>query len=297
MARTLEELIRDGLAQTAYPNPDLCWLWPFTQKGYGAIDVVLGYDYSKRNISNGQFRGHRAIVERHKAHRATWAHIKGERVPDHMVLDHLCGNRACVNPAHLDMVTLIENSRRGNKHAALGLNMNAAPQPKAWTLFNDLGEDANMMAADRESLRPIMTVDLDALPTRRCDQCVYSNEDLVKLDIGRGKPMYKPVCQVCGRRGNAIAHDKVARLGVDIAALPVIYNRNCRCARGCIECRPACEWPDCRTHEMIERHHFFPCKIYGDEFAERGPTAYYCQTHHDGWHQKVTPQIRQRDAA
>ena len=152
------------------------------------------------------------------------------------------------------------------------------------------------MKIDRDLLRRIMTVDLDALSSRRCDECVYSNEHLVKLDIGTGTPMYKPVCQVCGRRGNAIAHDKVARLGVDIAALPVIYNRNCRCARGCIECKPTCEWPGCGTHEMTEKHHFFPRAIYGD-FAEMGPTAYYCQWHHSGWHKLVTPHINQRDAA
>lgn len=45
------------------------------------------------------------------AHRMVWERVNGP-VPDGLVLDHLCRNRRCVNPAHLEPVTHTENNRR-----------------------------------------------------------------------------------------------------------------------------------------------------------------------------------------
>ena len=46
------------------------------------------------------------------AHRAAWLADLGD-IPDGLVIDHLCRNRACVNVEHMELVTGAENTRRG----------------------------------------------------------------------------------------------------------------------------------------------------------------------------------------
>lgn len=56
-----------------------------------------------------KWNGERLIA----AHRYSYEKVKG-KIPDGLVLDHLCRNVKCVNPEHLEPVTLTENTRRGN---------------------------------------------------------------------------------------------------------------------------------------------------------------------------------------
>lgn len=48
------------------------------------------------------------------AHRAAYEALRGP-IPEDRVLDHLCRVRRCYNPWHLEIVTIGENVRRGER--------------------------------------------------------------------------------------------------------------------------------------------------------------------------------------
>ena len=75
-------------------NNSPCWEWT-------AAKNIYGYGISRINGVKTQF-----------AHRLVYGMFV-ELAPDHLVCDHLCRNRACMNPAHIELTSPGENVLRG----------------------------------------------------------------------------------------------------------------------------------------------------------------------------------------
>lgn len=73
-----------------------CWFWEggLDKEGYGKF-------YCKNKTL--------------KAHRYSYELIVGS-IPKDLVIDHLCRVRSCVNPDHMEVVTRVENIKRGKGH-------------------------------------------------------------------------------------------------------------------------------------------------------------------------------------
>lgn len=77
------------------PGLSPCWIWAgyCNRKGYGRFKVD----------------GALMLVHRYTYHR-----FIGKAIPDGWTIDHLCRNRACCNPSHLEAVPHAMNCRRGS---------------------------------------------------------------------------------------------------------------------------------------------------------------------------------------
>lgn len=90
-----------------YIDENECWIWRrrLDRYGYGQIEIT-----------------------RRPERRSTKAHIVAYEVfvgpiPSGHTIDHLCRNRACCNPDHLEVVTRKENIQRGIGYGRTGVKV------------------------------------------------------------------------------------------------------------------------------------------------------------------------------
>lgn len=101
-------------------DPDSCWNWagPIFNNGYGMW--IVG-----RSLQRG-------------AHIESYNRYVGQ-VEKGLELDHLCRNRACVNPKHLEPVTKVVNILRGIGPSALNAKKTHCPKGHPYDFVDTAG--------------------------------------------------------------------------------------------------------------------------------------------------------------
>jgi hypothetical protein len=91
--------LRERLLRSIEVDDNGCWVWQLSKDkdGYGWVGIAR------------KKTGH--------AHRASYTVFKGE-IPAGLTIDHLCRNRACINPDHLEAVPHGVNVLRGDAPTA-----------------------------------------------------------------------------------------------------------------------------------------------------------------------------------
>ena len=99
-----------------------CWLWKARSKSNG---------YGQFSIGGKNNRTYRVLY----AHRYAYERLVGP-IAEGKELDHLCRVRACVNPAHLEVVTHQQNMLRGEGVTAQAARRTHCIHGHSFDLFN-----------------------------------------------------------------------------------------------------------------------------------------------------------------
>jgi hypothetical protein len=117
--RFWEKVNKNGPTSDLRPELGPCWLWTVdTPRGYGRFHIN----------ENGKWRNL-------YAHRWAYEALVGP-IPSDLELDHLCRERACVNPSHLEAVAHATNTLRGMSPGAIALRRNTCIRGHERTVEN-----------------------------------------------------------------------------------------------------------------------------------------------------------------
>ena len=83
--------------QVEMGNPCWNWIGAIDSYGYGVFQLA----YPKRQTV--------------KAHRVAYQTHYNKTIPNDMTIDHLCFNKKCVNPSHMEVVTASVNGSRARQ--------------------------------------------------------------------------------------------------------------------------------------------------------------------------------------
>lgn len=97
-----DKVNKNGPIPESRPNLEPCWIW--------TASLSCGY---------GQLTTYRDGKQKHQwAHRVVYVLVRGS-IPKGLTLDHLCRVTKCVNPDHLEPVTMEVNLLRGTSPPAM----------------------------------------------------------------------------------------------------------------------------------------------------------------------------------
>jgi hypothetical protein len=159
-----------------------CWRWTgrLGTKGYGRFDQ---YDPETKKTRT------------YTVHRLAYQIAKGVELPDDVLLDHLCINKPCGNPAHLEEVNLAENTRRwaeqnittcpkGHPYDEQNTLVNTGPNGEVWRRCRICHREREALRRQEAQLRRVIT------PRSGVGRPINTKSKLGWLINWSGKPTY-----------------------------------------------------------------------------------------------------------